>query len=323
MLPDLTSYLTRAYQPDPTPTDSPRSYTPTPELSNSPLDLACFFSFLRAASSVTEESSTPPYTLMQHKIVQDRDFYLPFRQLSPSKRIILNDPQGPFSPARLRTQGGFFDALIFRLITQASPILLQEKRVCFGSLTDFRSAVKDKAQSDYCNLGANGRHDRRRNIPHIPTYWKHAADWSELVNGPKMTLKSLMAWFTSQEGRKTRFFGMGNLVGWLLASDYAYAGLVTMPDVSEVGKIIFKIDAGGKAGLRLLGFKVDTSEECVQSLSTLWTVLHSFLTQAEIEEMGLDDPVTLEHALCKFKRLYRVVKDVSYGSAVSPYQSYI
>ena len=110
-------------------------------------------------------------------------------------------------------------------------------------------------------------------------------------------------WLTGREGKNTRFYGMGNLVGWLLASDYAYAGLVKMPEVSEVGKFIFKINAGGKDGLALLGFNVATEEACTDAMDAVWTALHKSFTSAEITQMGLD-PITIEHALCKFKRLY-------------------
>ncbi len=99
-------------------------------------------------------------------------------------------------------------------------------------------------------------------------------------------------------------------MGWLLASDYAYAGLVGMPDSAEVGEIIFRIDAGGRGGLRLIGFSVDTKEECAAAMLALWDLAQRFLTPAEIEEMGLD-PIVLEHALCKFKRLSKCIAEVS------------
>jgi len=273
--------------------------SPSPQLLPSPPNLGRFFSFLRAAFKVTEED-TIPTTPTQEVIVQDRDYYLPFRQLGPSKRVILNDPNGPFSPTRLKTREGFFDALIFRLITQASPILVQEKQVCFGSFVRFMDAVKEKDKHDYCNPTATGQHYRFRNIPHITDYWEHTADWSAFASHAETTLKSLLTWLTSSG----RFYGMGNLVGWLLASDYAYAGLVAMPGASAVGEIIFKINAGGKGGLELLGFDVNTQEACADAMVVVWEAVQNTFTPAEIEEMVLD-PITLEHALCKFKRLYK------------------
>jgi hypothetical protein len=272
--------------------------------------LSRFFSFLRAAFAIAVEGSTP-LTLTQERIAKDRDRYLPFRQLGPSKRTVLEDPQGPFSSARLRTREGFFDALVFRLITQASPILLQERRVCFGSPSILEETTKGKSKRDYCNPSATGQHNRLSNIPYIPTYWERTADWSDLVTHG-ITLESLLAWLIGKEGGKKRFFGMGKLVGWLLASDYAYAGLVGVPDALEVGRIIFEINAGGRGGLALLGFDVYTPDACAKSLSNVWAAVRTDFTTAEIHEMGLD-LITLEHALCKFKRLQRVIERVSDG----------
>lgn len=240
--------------------------------------------------------------MTQDKIIQDRDYYLPFRQLAPSKRIVLEDPEGPFSPARIKTQEGLFDALIFRLITQASPLLINKKLVCFGSPAAFQDATKERDPHYFCKAHATGQHSRTRNIPYINTYWKHAEDWVAYTNQTNVTLEDLLTWFTGHEVDGTRFFGMGNLVGWLLASDYAYAGLVATPDASEVGEIIFKIDAGGKDALELLGFDVRNKEACGQAMSCLWDTVRAQFLPAEISKMGLE-PITLEHALCKFKRL--------------------
>lgn len=126
--------------------------------------------------------------------------------------------------------------------------------------------------------------------------------WETYANGEDVTLETLLAWFTGKEGKATRFFGMGNLVGWLLASDYAYAGLVALPDASKVGEIIFGINAGGMGGLKLLGFNVSTKEACAEAMSSLWMKVQELLSPEEIHELGIE-PITLEHALCKFQRL--------------------
>jgi hypothetical protein len=182
--------------------------------------------------------------------------------------------------------------------------------VCFGSPEDFDKATDGKDKHDYCKPMATGQHCRFKNIPYVPMYWEHAAGWSSYISQTGITLQSLFAWLTGREGKHTRFYGMGNLVGWLLASDYAYAGLVDIPEVSVVGEIIFKINAGGMAGLELLGLKVDTKEACAEAMRLAWTAVNKSLTPTEIVNMGLD-PITLEHALCKFKRLKGTIAKVS------------
>ena len=274
---------------------------PIPHPSQSSPNLTHFISFLKIAFQVAKEGAIAQ-TLTQEAIVENPDRCLPFRQLAPSKKIILADPNGPFSPTRLKTREGLFDALIFRLITQASPFLLEEKQLSFGSPAQFHKAVKGKDIRHFCNSRATGQHDRLRNIPHIDTYWEHTVGWETYANGEDVTLETLLAWFTGKEGKATRFFGMGNLVGWLLASDYAYAGLVALPDASKVGEIIFGINAGGMGGLKLLGFNVSTKEACAEAMSSLWMKVQELLSPEEIHELGIE-PITLEHALCKFQRL--------------------
>jgi hypothetical protein len=265
--------------------------------------LSRFYSFLRAAFDIVDEGSVIR-TITQEKIAKDRDFYLPFRELAPSKQIVLNAPQGPFSSIKLQTREGLFDALVFRLITQASPILLQEKHVCFGSPSAFDHITSGRDQHYYCNPRATGQHNRFSNILHIPEYWEHAADWDDFLKRPEVTFQTLVEWLTGNHEGRTRFFGMGNLVGWLLASDYAYAGLVSMPKISEIGKVIFKINAGGKGGLALLGLDVDSPEACAESLSRLWAAIQIQFRPAEIQAMELNS-ITLE-----FQRLHKVIEMV-------------
>jgi hypothetical protein len=280
---------------------------PTPQ-HDTDRELATFCSFLQAAFAVataTHANTSPT----QDKITSNRDRYLPFRQLGPSKRVVLQDLQSPFSPDKLKTRGGFFDALLFRLITQSSPFLVDQGHVRFGSLECFREAVKGLQVDFYCVKNATGRYNRTFNIGFLETYWAQSDSWEGLSTTPELSLESLFSWFTGTVSGKKRFPGMGPLVGWLLASDYAYAGLVPMPSVSDVGRLIYKIDAGGKAGLELLGLKVGDIEACANSLQLVWDGVKSNFTTDEIANMGLE-PITLEHALCKYKRIYGTISKV-------------
>ena len=245
------------------------------------------------------------------KISNDPDRYLPFRQLAPSKRIILDDPQGPFSPQRLKTRGGLFDAIIFRLITQASPILLEGKEVYFGSPDKFHRAIKGQEYAYYCKRGATGQYDRFKNIPHIDRYWEQTAGWEEFISDSNVSFDSLLKWFTGRQGRQKRFPGMGNLVGWLLASDYTCAFLVGHPTAFDVGEIIFGIGAGSKQGLRLLGFDTNSKKACGTAMEAVSAAVHKELTLQERTGLGID-VITIEHALCKYARLYDVFGVVSF-----------
>ena len=122
----------------------PQLSTPYPYPPQFSPNLSSFILFLKAAFQVANEGTTAQ-TVTQEAIVEDHDYCLPFQQLSPSKKIILEARNGPFFPARLKTREGLFDALIFQLITQASPFLLQEKQLFFGSPETFHDT---NVQSD-------------------------------------------------------------------------------------------------------------------------------------------------------------------------------
>jgi len=267
-----------------------------------------FIAFLKAALNVTHGTTLTP---TQKKINTCLDYYLPFRQLGPSKQIVLEDPEGPFSPTKMRSREGFFDALIFRLITLASPLLLTEQQVCFGSPEEFYKATRDKQQSQFCKSNATGQYARTKNIPYVETYWEHAAGWSAYSGQAGLTLNHLLTWFTGGEGLTKRFYGMGNLVGWLLASDYANAGLVEVPDAQTVGMIIFSLDAGARRGLKLLELDVSTQDACGESMELAMAMVQENLSPVELEQMKMDT-ITLEHALCKYSRLYHHISKVSF-----------
>jgi hypothetical protein len=82
---------------------------------------------------------------------------------------------------------------------------------------------------------------------------------------------------------------------------------------TTITEVIFKIDAGGKDVLRLLGFEVTTEEECVKAISCLWVAVETYFSPSKIHKMGVE-PITLKHTLCKSKRLYG-----KYISMVHPY----
>lgn len=294
------------------PTSSTSGSTITPLLLMvKPLPLSpefrCFIAFLKAALGVMQGVTLTP---VQKKMATSLDHYLPFRQLGSSKQIILQDPEGPFSPAKLTSREGFFDALIFRLITLASPLLLTERQVCFGSPEGFSKATKGKERSQFCKANATGQHSRFRNIPHINTYWEQTRGWHAYSTQSDLTLNHLLTWFTGKEGLTKRFFGMGNLVGWLLASDYAAAGLVGVPSAQTVGRVIYSIDAGGRKGLKLLGFDVSTPDACGESMELTMAMVRKNFPPAELDQMGMDT-ITLEHALCKYSRLYEHILEAS------------
>lgn len=182
--------------------------------------------------------------------------------------------------------------------------------MCFGSPAGFNHAVDGREHAYYCKRNATGQYDRFRNIPHVDQYWEQTAGWEEFISNSEVSIHSLLKWFTGHQDGTKRFPGMGNLVGWLLASDYAYARLVNTPTPFDVGKIIFAISAGSKKGLSLLGFDTQDENACGAAMEAVWAAVHKQLILLERTEVELD-VITVEHALCKFARLHNIFVKVS------------
>lgn len=94
----------------------------------------------------------------------------------------------------------------------------------------------------------------------------------------------------------------GKLTSFLLAADYACSGFIQTPDCSTVGKLIFEIDSGGKAGLKILGYTCADRAQTSWAFSQVYQALNNFLSPEEKEKMNFG--VFLgENSLCKLSRL--------------------
>lgn len=118
--------------------------------------------------------------------------------------------------------------------------------------------------------------------------------------------KQKMVFTKDQSGQKIKAFPqIGNLVAHLLAGDYAYTGKVKMPSVEEMGEVIHDVDAGGIAGLRVLGYfgkgEKPSQSQVTAGLEDVHAFVMSVLPRDSREMMGYD-LIMLEHALCKISR---------------------
>ena len=86
-------------------------------------------------------------------------------------------------------------------------------------------------------------------------------------------------------------------------SDYAYAGLVPAPTLSDIGSFIHTINLGARDGLGLLDLPASSKQECIESLELVWDGIQEHLPLDKINQMRLG-PITLEYALCKYERLF-------------------
>jgi hypothetical protein len=261
--------------------------------------MAKFVKFLQESLHCIIPGTGSPRTKLQSAILGNTDFLCPFRDFGHSRRCVLTHELNPYSPHRVRTRGGFFDALVFRCLTQAAPILTDDGLVHFDDHKDFLKQGSSRGEAYMCNLWAVSRQpNTHRKSENAQALWEASAIWSHYADQ-----RSFMELWRLLQG--PRFPGSGKLTAYLLAADYAYAGIVDMPTCDEMGKIIFMIKGGGRNGLRLLRLlSSDSASElqCISAFRCLHTYLSDCLSIEERVAMHFD-VIMVEHALCKLTRL--------------------
>ena len=101
---------------------------------------------------------------------------------------------------------------------------------------------------------------------------------------------------------------IGNLQAYLLASDYAIAGLATTPTPAEMAVVLQTIDAGGMKGLRLLNLPCSSLEEVTSSFQYVYEYLSQVIPTAWQQQMKFNIFV-VEHSLCKYSSSKRLNND--------------
>lgn len=239
------------------------------------------------------------------------DNKLPFRDMAVSRRTVLA-PDGPFSPSNLRTRAGFFSVLVHRAITHNSEMLKTHHHIMFNDIAEFHAILQSYAAEIAldpifaCDPTAYGA--RTKLSPeHATTYWKSSGNpsynwWIE--SEEPIEFLDLHALFDSQD-----FPNIGGLIGFLIAADYAIAGLATTPNAATMGRMVFNIRRGALTGLRLLGFGCDTEELTSAAFVMVHDELEKWLTEDQKKRMNFSVFV-VEHMLCKFRRLSGSVYDM-------------
>ncbi|KAH6907178.1 hypothetical protein BKA70DRAFT_1223557 [Coprinopsis sp. MPI-PUGE-AT-0042] len=254
----------------------------------------------------------------QQHVFRNGDKKLPFRNMAPSRRAVLDADSGPFSPNLIRTRQGFFSALVHRAITHHTPFLLDHEETYFHDAEDFRKRMKQKKYRGqpatfFCDKSAYGS-PTKRSVDNAPRFWESAGDPrfnSWLVNDDEdtsITFLDLVKLLRNSEAFPT----VGALTGYLLAADYAISGIVEMPSFEDMGGVIFDLKKGGVTGLRLLGCDCSSREKTISAFVELDAAVREELGEDSLIAMDYN-PFVLEHMLCKFKRLsiqmyYRILK---------------
>lgn len=97
----------------------------------------------------------------------------------------------------------------------------------------------------------------------------------------------------------------------LICGDLALAGIIDMPSVEEMGRMIADLGRGAQRGLYQLGLISSSkpndveSTDIIQAFKNLYIYLEAALTPEEKMAMSFS-PLMLEHTLCKYGRFSRL-----------------
>ncbi|THU89612.1 hypothetical protein K435DRAFT_865130 [Dendrothele bispora CBS 962.96] len=278
------------------------------------IELLWILTVYRTPKEIPPSSPILPFTKPLNrflKYVYDKaDSKLPFRQFAPSLRNILAG-HGPFSSLHLHTKIGYLSALIFRGVTFNSPFARSpQSPTLFHNADDWDRAV-DKAndinksplpKNHFCNQAAYTNAISNRTADNIRSDFEgRSIGASDLELGwllnPLQRITFDQLWKKFQQAPS-----FGSLVSYLLAADYAQAGLVNRPSPEEMGDIIHRINKGAKARLKYLGFSCRTKEETHAAFVQFHNFLLHNLQPQVVDDVRLDVFMS-EHSLCKDKKL--------------------
>ncbi|KAJ7234862.1 hypothetical protein C8J57DRAFT_1249008 [Mycena rebaudengoi] len=200
-----------------------------------------------------------PPSLLQSTVSADHDYLLPFREHGPS-RIRSRAPGGSFDPALSATRAGLFSGLIFRGVIFATEFSRKaDAQTFFSSPAEWTAECAkypDASGEFYCNLRAYGGSKSNRGVHLVQEYWTalttdDVPNWEK--NTENKTYNFMECYKFLKHDNPNRFAEIGALIGFLLAADFAYTGIVTFPDEPTVATIMHEINAGGVKGLELMG----------------------------------------------------------------------
>ncbi|KAI0744318.1 hypothetical protein C8Q80DRAFT_1272878 [Daedaleopsis nitida] len=216
----------------------------------------------------------PSPSKLQQLVLKDVDFYLPFRELGPS-RMRVTAPGGPFHQSTCRQGGAFASWVIFRALLYNSPVLHERTHCYFPNAAAWKAFLgaehfdrtSSESLSRFFNMSCYGSpQDERKNGAEIAlSYFEAEPVWKELVEknaGRPIPFEEFFLWTQGkmERGRDakgkhrfsktdTKLRMVGGLTGYLLTADIVYTGMVARPTVEEMGRVIHFNGLGSLKGL--------------------------------------------------------------------------
>ncbi|KAI0681800.1 hypothetical protein BC835DRAFT_1524625 [Cytidiella melzeri] len=263
--------------------------------------LSCIIDFLEDACVVATtlaNGRTAPSDVCaaQELMYKKPDFLLFLREAAPSRSIMNNLLDQTFA----KTRAGLFSLLVFRP----------------GEYNDYLQALFQKFSTHpqdskfFCNIHALGQPIASRNFNRYTDYWE-VANSNDIAWPPSRNFAHAMRDIHKYklglgEGKKHLLEGAGGLSEYMLLADMHAAGVVDSPTPDVVGRLVASLAKGGVAGLILLGYTAKgAGRSAVQSAFVkFYEDMRSLLSEDQLQRMQWN-PITAEHTLCKFSRMYK------------------
>ncbi|KAF9521306.1 hypothetical protein CPB83DRAFT_737848, partial [Crepidotus variabilis] len=240
------------------------------------------------------------------KTAQKPDYFLPFRSKAPTfVKALLTI----YSDAgRLSTPAGLFNLAAFRGVFYGSEFARNNLQ-WFNTFKDWdqhytaQKALEGKDETFFVAKNAYGPHQMHRSVDNLASYWKVAVEkWPThlKVDNPKRDIFKLFAFF------EHNLSYVGDLAALLMVGDLVDCGFVNMPSAVDMGSLVEQINRGAVKGLIQLGLVSPkyTKKDAAQAFALLHQHVEETSSRDNKELMGYN-PIMLEHALCKFQRIYR------------------
>ncbi|KAI0069350.1 hypothetical protein K474DRAFT_1758130 [Panus rudis PR-1116 ss-1] len=245
----------------------------------------------------------------------DNPNLLPFHHILPAVQDItsdLEDPEeSPFGQTNCSTRGGFFSALLWRIITYSSEAV-KDGFILFHDLKVWKAFQKQhQRNSGYIfNPRAYGRgidRVRRNGIRNAALLWQASQGWEAFLRTKRsFYLQEMFEYIQSLD-----CLALNAHIAYLLARDYVDTELVKDPTPEEVGKLIWQLNGEALQALLQLGLVLEAeflTEELI--ISVFVDLYHSVKFQLEEMDPATQDesyidrmqfsPLMLEHALCMY-----------------------
>ena len=261
-------------------------------------------------------------TKLQSLVMSRPDFYCPFRELAPSRRI-LTGPDGPFHSNQRDLPGAFASWVLSRIALFESPVLGRHTSGFFAdkqAWTTFLHACDydgtEKSARSIVNVACYGTPQPQRwsVLGQVDPYFAADTQWQNLVRAHlpnTIPFLELYHWLqtTTRPTPKTvvRFLPqVGKLAAYLLAGDLVYCGKVQLPGPAEMGRIIALNKLGSLKGLVATGELQSTEsseEDVIEAFKRVYNAVEE--TVGSMGEAIRLDTIMVEHLLCKFQRVQK------------------